>query len=162
MRKATHAYAPGQRPARGSRQMPVLAAGIAALALAAAALQAQAAPVPPAPDSAEALQFGYPSPQAALAALRAKPGVVVRDQNGWTVADDRANYAIWSFTPPGHPAHPSGVKRVFARSANGETAIVMSAKCGAPDQACEALLFEFHLLNEQMRERLRAQKPAAQ
>jgi len=102
------------------------------------------------------LEFGYPSPQAALAELRVRPGVVVFEQNGWTVADDKPNRTWWSFTPAGHPAHPSGVKRVIVQAPNGDVSIAMSAKCGASDEACEALLVEFHLMNDQLRQRLKA------
>lgn len=135
-----------------ARPVPALALVLATLLVAAGAARADgaAAPVP------QRLEFGYPSPEAALADLRGRQGVVVFEQNGWTVADDKPNRTWWSFTPAGHPAHPSGVKRVIVQAPNGDVSIAMSAKCGAPDDACEALLIEFHLMNDQLRQRLNA------
>lgn len=133
---------------------PVAAATLVLASLLAAAEPAladgAAAPVP------QRLEFGYPSPEAALADLRQRQGVVVFERNGWTVADDKPNRTWWSFTPEGHPAHPSGVKRVIVQAPNGDVSIAMSAKCGARDEACEALLVEFHLMNDQLRQRLNA------
>lgn len=108
------------------------------------------------PVVAQPLEFGYDSPEAALAALRQRAEVRVFEQNGWTVADDKANRTWWSFTPAGHPAHPSGVKRVVVQAPNGDVSIAMTAKCGAREEACEALLVEFHLMNDRLRERLKS------
>ena len=57
--------------------------------------------------------IGYPSIAAALAALRADPHATFETQQGWTVVANRegANPVQWFFTPEGHPAHPSVVKR---------------------------------------------------
>ncbi|OQW46151.1 MAG: hypothetical protein A4S16_11545 [Proteobacteria bacterium SG_bin6] len=52
-------------------------------------LQAQRAPLPEAKQSIE-----YPTVTKALAALRAKPGVVFRTENGWLVAVDAAAMSI--------------------------------------------------------------------
>ncbi len=51
--------------------------------------------VPKTPD-----QIGYSTPARALAALRARPDVAFSEQRGWTVAEDLADRAIWSFAPP--------------------------------------------------------------
>jgi len=124
-------------------RFPALPAFIMSLLLASAA-------------AAQELQFGYPDPESALAALRQRADVRVFEQNGWTVADDKANRTWWSFTPAGHPAHPSGVKRVLVQAPNGDVSIAMTAKCGAREEACEALLVEFHLMNDRLRERLKS------
>lgn len=134
------------------RPLPAVALMLASLLMAAGPALADGT-VAPGPQR---LEFGYPSPEAALADLRQRQGVVVFERNGWTVADDKPNRTWWSFTPAGHPAHPSGVKRVIVQAPNGDVSIAMSAKCGAPDEACEALLVEFHLMNDQLRQRLNA------
>ena len=56
-------------------------------------------------------EIGYPTVAAALGDLRNRPGVQISQQGGWTVINDAASATVWSFTPPGHPAHPSAVKR---------------------------------------------------
>jgi len=114
---------------------------------------------PSAPDSPEATQFGYPNIDEALAALKARPGVVISQQGGWTIAEDKPNYTIWSFTPPGHPAHPSAIKRVIVLGANGDISITMTGKCGASVTECDKLTSEFRALNARMRESMKAAKP---
>ncbi len=103
-----------------------------------------AAPSPAAPT------IEYSSVADALKSLRAKPGVKFRDEKGWTVVDDRTpGFAdVWSFTPPGNPAHPSVVKRSVLEKA-GALQIGMSVMCEAEKAACEQLVKEFTALNEQ-------------
>jgi hypothetical protein len=113
---------------------------------------------PPTPDSTEATQFGYSSPEAALTALRGRPGVSIYQQGGWTVVNDRLNYTLWSFTPPDHPAHPAGVKRVIVKAPNGDISIMMTASCGASEAACDELMDEFVELNNRMAQSIRSKK----
>lgn len=47
----------------------------------------------------------------ALTDLRAKPGVVVRVEGHWTIAEERKEFVMWSFAPAGHPAYPAIIKR---------------------------------------------------
>lgn len=117
-----------------------------------------AAEGPPAPDSPEATQFGYPSPEAALAALRERPGVSIYQQGGWTIADDKLNFSLWSFTPPNHPAHPTAIKRVIVKTPNGDISVTMIARCGAEKSACDKLIAEFRAQNDRIGERIRKEQ----
>lgn len=97
---------------------------------------------------------GYPTVAAALAALKAKAGAKVSERGGWTIVDDRAAGALWSFTPAGHPAHPAVVKRVIGEH-GGQVAVNMTALCQAGKAACDQLIEEFRQLNEQMAQSMR-------
>ncbi|KQV45275.1 MULTISPECIES: hypothetical protein [unclassified Duganella] len=55
--------------------------------------------------------IGYSSAPAALEALKARGGVTISEGGGWTTVDDKVNGTLWSFTLPGHPAHPAAVRR---------------------------------------------------
>ena len=103
-------------------------------------------------------QFGYSSPAKALAALRLKDGVVISDRGGWTVAEDRKNVIVWSFTPTSHNAHPAGVKRAFVRNDDGSVSVLMSVLCGGPKEACDKLVAEFNQLNDQMRQAIESER----
>lgn len=63
------------------------------------------------PESPVSQGIGYPSVAAALKDLKVRSDVDISDQGGWTIISDRASGALWSFTPPTHPAHPAAVKR---------------------------------------------------
>ena len=112
-----------------------------------------AGPIPETQDS-----IGYPSVAAALAALRAKPGTTIREQAGWTIVEekDAASATLWSFTPPGHPAHPLAVKRQLVNE-NGHVDLKMSVHCEAAKAPCDALVREFEALNQQMIKSIRGQ-----
>lgn len=131
---------------------------IARLSLAlVAALTACASPsppgigaTPPAPGSEQATTFGYPSVEAALTALRKDPKVRIFKEHGWTIADDRANYTLWSFTPPSHPAYPAAVKRVVVQDDTGNIRVMMTELCQAQKAACDKLWKAFSALNDQV------------
>lgn len=131
-----------------------------ALAILAASLLVAPPPVgdgarsQPAPPPGGRNQLGYESPARAMAALRAKPGVVFTEQRGWTVAEDRADYAVWSFVPSGHPAHPAVVRRRVVER-DGAMFVDMQVLCTAKKPACDALVQEFQDLNRAMRRTLR-------
>jgi hypothetical protein len=99
--------------------------------------------------------IGYPSPAAALEALRAKPGVSFSDQGGWTIAEERSSATLWSFTPVSHPAYPSAVKRQLVNE-DGKVNLRMSISCSATKGVCDALVRDFETLNQQMIEAIRA------
>jgi len=101
-------------------------------------------PIPEAPNS-----IGYPSADAALAALRAKPGVSFSEQGGWTIAEERSSATLWSFTPASHRAHPSAVKRQLVNE-DGAVNLKMSVSCRAAKAVCDALVRDFETLNQQM------------
>jgi hypothetical protein len=90
--------------------------------------------------------IGYPSPQAALKALHARPDVVFSLQNGWIIASDRANVTVWSFAEASNPAFPAAVKRQVVQ--NGDKVYVaMSILCGGPQAECDKLPAEFQALD---------------
>jgi hypothetical protein len=95
--------------------------------------------------------IGYPNVAEALKALKAKPGSRATVQNGWTIVEDTsgASPTIWSFTPEGHPAHPSVVKRSLVTK-DGRTDIVMSVHCEATKAPCDDLVRSFQAMNDQM------------
>ena len=86
--------------------------------------------------------FSYPDTASALAALKAKPGVQFRQQDGWTIATDEADMSIWSFTPPGSPAYPAAVRRRIIRK-DGVGRVELSGVCEASKDACNALMKGF-------------------
>ena len=94
---------------------------------------------------------GYPTVAAALEAMRAKRGVNVSIQSGWTIIEDRANLTLWSFTPAGHPAYPAVVRRVMTQK-DGAWFVTMGVLCEAAKSACDKLVLEFRELNKKMRE----------
>ncbi len=97
--------------------------------------------------------IGYASPEAALAALRAKPGVAIREEQGWIViSDDEGHaHAVWTFTTGAQPAHPAAVKRTIIER-DGSIFIEMDVMCGGSKEDCDALVREFQELTERMRQ----------
>jgi hypothetical protein len=123
-----------------------------AVAGAVVALSAVAAFAQPA-ESGRQSSIGFPSVAAALEVTRAKPGVNVSIQAGWTIIEDRAASALWSFTPPGHPAHPGAVRRTIVER-DGTLFVDMAILCQATKSACDKLAEDFTALNAKMREDL--------
>ncbi len=112
------------------------------------------APSVPLPE-ASASTIGYPTVDAALAALHSKSGVVFTIQDGWTIANDAAAQTIWSFPPPGNPAYPSAVKRQLVVQ-GGATNLMMSVRCDASKKACDDLVRSFEQLNAALAASLRS------
>lgn len=96
---------------------------------------------------------GYSSARQALEALRAKPGVNISVQAGWTIIEDRANLTIWSFTPPGHRAYPAAIERKIVQE-GGNIFVKMNVLCEAPKPDCDAVVAEFQALNSRIRQEL--------
>jgi hypothetical protein len=103
--------------------------------------------------------FDYPSAEAALASLKARGDVTLSEESGWTIADDKANRTLWSFTQPGHPAHPAAVRRTVVLE-NGQPSITMNALCQASRQACDNMLEEFRRMNTALQQSLAPARPA--
>lgn len=101
--------------------------------------------------------FGFPTVAAALDALRSKNGVVASNQDGWTVIEDRPAMTLWSFTPPGHEAHPAAVRRTIVRNGD-DISVVTAVLCEAEKPACDALTAQFQQLTNKMREQLRGRR----
>lgn len=90
--------------------------------------------------------LGYPTVAAALQALVAKPGVLVSVQRDWTIVEDPAERAVWSFAPAGHAAYPAVVKRSTVER-DGSVSLDMRALCQAAKPACDALMAQFEQMN---------------
>lgn len=97
--------------------------------------------------------IGYPTVEAALAALKAREGVKVSLQQGWTIIEDQSNnkFVLWSFAPSNHPAHPTAIRREIVKDSAG-ISVEMSALCQAAKAACDRLIGEFKELNNKMRD----------
>ena len=128
-----------------------------ALLLPAFAGAEEPAPLP----EAEKSTIGYATVADALAALKLKPGVKVSaTADGWTVFAEGT--ALWSFTPEGHPAHPSAVRREPVER-DGKVVIEMAVLCEAGKEPCDQLVRDFTILNESIGDRVRraGTQPAA-
>jgi hypothetical protein len=79
-----------------------------------------------------------------------------RDKAYVTVNDEDAG-TIWTFTVPGHPAHPSVVCREPVEE-GGKLRIDMGIQCEAEDARCEELAQGFADLNKKMLKELEKQK----
>jgi hypothetical protein len=92
----------------------------------------------------------YRTAAAALEALRAKGGVKISTESGWTVIEDQSTLSVWSFTPSGHPAFPAAVHRQVIQEGNN-LFVKMNVLCEAPKSACDTMVAEFQKLNRQVR-----------
>lgn len=104
--------------------------------------------------------IGYPSASAALEELKARADVTIAEEGGWTTADDKPNRTLWSFTMPGHPAHPAAVRRTVVME-NGQLSIKMNALCQAKREACDSMLEEFRSMNTALQQSLAPPKAAS-
>ncbi len=120
------------------------------LASLAAAQDAAPTALPPIP---------YTTVAEALNALEARDGngTIVTHADGWTTVNEPMASAQWSFTPPGHPAHPALVRRIVERQAVGELRIDIQTLCEAPSAlACSQLRSDFEALNDRIRQAMKA------
>ncbi len=108
----------------------------------------------PIADEKDTASIGYSSVAAALADLHSRPDVKFTVQNGWIIAEDRANYTIWSFPPQGDPAYPSAVKRTAVQSGTGIN-MDMRVLCQSTQAACDKLVADFNALNDRVRDSLK-------
>ncbi|XLZ72731.1 DUF4019 domain-containing protein [Massilia sp. SR12] len=104
--------------------------------------------------------IGYPSVAAALEALKARADITVTLQEGWTIADDKANSTLWSFAPEWHPAYPAVVRRTMV-NADGQPFIKMHTLCQGGRAACDALADEFRRVNAALQAALAAPAPSS-
>lgn len=106
----------------------------------------------PVVDTNSASSIGYPTVAAALKDLQSKPGVKFSVQNGWTIAEDRDHFTLWSFAPEGDPAYPSAVKRTAVQQPGGSITMDMRVLCQSTQAACDKLVADFNALNVRMRD----------
>jgi len=132
---------------------------LAFLALAGAAFAQVEAP-PPAPlGESDEPTIGYASVAEALAAVRAHPKARMLTDWDWTTYQvgraGQPDYALWSFSSPSHPAHPSAVKRtVYVRE--GQAVVDMDVRCEAAKPACDQMVRDFQALNVKFQQALNA------
>jgi hypothetical protein len=91
--------------------------------------------------------IGYRTVAEALKALQARSDVTITSKGGWTIVDEPSDKAVWSFTPPDHPAHPAAVKRKLVTK-DGATFVETSALCQASKAACDKLMADFQELTD--------------
>lgn len=84
-----------------------------------------------------------------LEALRADASAQFVVQHGWIVVASREgdDAVQWFFTPEGHPAHPSVVKRT-ALERDGVGVIELTALCHAEQAKCDQLIDDFRQISE--------------
>jgi hypothetical protein len=105
----------------------------------------------PVSNEVKSSSIGYPSVLAALADLRSKPDVQFSEAHGWTIADDRSHFTIWSFAPANDPAYPSAVKRTALQEGSG-VSMQMNVLCESTQSACDKLVSDFQAPNDHMRD----------
>lgn len=97
----------------------------------------------------------YATVSSALEAMRAKSGVKVSVQSGWTVIEDEETMSLWSFTPSNHSAHPAAVHRKVIRE--GENILIQSkVLCEGLKPACDAMVSEFSKLDQSVRDSMKS------
>jgi hypothetical protein len=75
----------------------------------------------------------------------------------YVAVSDKAKDTVWTFTVPGHPAHPSVVCRRPVQD-GGEMRLEMNVRCGAAEAECQKLVRAFQELNQRMLRDLRKQQ----
>ncbi len=89
----------------------------------------------------------YDTVAEALAGVSATPGIEWKIENGWPIAIDMKNLAIWSFSPSDYPAYPAVVKRYVIPVGENHSIIKMAIQCEAPKAACDDLYRTFAKMN---------------
>lgn len=98
--------------------------------------------------------IGYPTPQAALDALRKRKDINSRIQDKWLIVRDDANKVLWTFTPVDHPAYPAVIKRSLVNT-DGHVQIETSALCQAKRAACDKMMADFKATDGKIRDSLK-------
>ena len=116
---------------------------------------ATAAPAPPIWPSVPPVP--YTSVAEARASLTARDGngTVVTNADGWTIINEPALAAQWSFPPQGHEAYPAAVRRIIQRGPNSAVNVQMAVLCEAPADACGKLKDQFDALNTRITQAVR-------
>ena len=78
-----------------------------------------------------------------------------RDKS-YVAIGDTAKDTIWTFTVPGHPAHPSVVCRRPVQD-GADLRLEMNVQCNAPEAECQKLVQSFQELNQRMMREMRKQ-----
>ena len=81
---------------------------------------------------------------------------ISRDKS-YVAVDDPATGTVWTFTVPGHAAHPSVVCRRPIQAADKSMSLEMNVLCNAPEAECQKLLRAFQELNRRMIDAMKKQ-----
>jgi len=91
-------------------------------------------------DASDPNRIEYPTPDAALTAVRARPGITeTQRSDGWNVIQDDARRETWLFSTPGNPVHPAVVKQTVVKKF-GESTTVTAALCSASQADCDRVV----------------------
>lgn len=105
----------------------------------------------PVSNQGKVSSIGYPSVAAALADLHSRADVKFSEANGWTIAEDKSHFTLWSFAPAGDPAYPSAVKRTAVKGDEG-VSMNMNILCESTQEACDRLVADFEALNRRLQD----------
>jgi len=97
--------------------------------------------------------IGYATIAEAFETLKADPGAGMKEHEGWTMFNQKADgkYILWSFTPVGHPAHPTAIRREVVRK--GDVIFIkMDALCHSNQLDCDLLIDQFKKINERIKQ----------
>lgn len=84
------------------------------------------------------------------------PGITPLSANvEFEAFEDSANYIVYTFTKPGHYAHPAIIRRAIVKS-GGALHIATTACCYNTKENCTRLLKEFKALDSQVRSDFKA------
>lgn len=95
----------------------------------------------------------YPNVETARTALLARDDIRRREIDGWLIIEVPTEYAIWSFTPSTHPAHPAMVLRAPIER-DGKIVLALDVMCGAAKPTCDALVQDHKSLSARMAEEM--------
>lgn len=90
------------------------------------------------------------APEALLQRIKSLPGIkeIHRDRE-FVAYQEPGSQAVYTFTEPGHAAHPAAVCRKPMQKGD-QLEIDMAIVCKGPDAKCAALELDFKLLNAKM------------
>ena len=75
----------------------------------------------------------------------------------YAAVNDEAKGVVWTFTVPGHPAHPSVVCRHIVKDGS-DMRLDTQVQCNASETECERLVKAFQELNHRMIEEMKRQQ----
>jgi hypothetical protein len=111
-------------------------------------------------DAAEICDRTMASPGQLLDTLRNEPGIqLIHEDDLYMAFAEKSHSIVWTFTRPGHPAHPAVVCRRPVEQ-GAAVAIEMRVVCGGPKDACDRLVADFEELNKRMREDFERNHPS--
>ena len=95
----------------------------------------------------------FESVSSVLEHLQAQQDVQIRTEQGWTIAEDPTNMALYTFTTEGHDAHPAVFMRKVVQS-DGAVSLRSWGICEAEQEPCDSLSADFEALNDRIRQEM--------